>query len=175
MNARSLLTGLLLLLAAGGIVYVLAGDRQQAAEPAVTFTDDPGQAGQAPAATAARDALPPDGVVVYYFHGRQRCYTCNKMENLADRVVFDQFANYLNDGWVVFRSINVQTPETSHFVQDYELRSAAIVMVERAQGQDVRWRRLDEVWTKIRNDDDYRSYIAENLTACLREVGLEKI
>jgi hypothetical protein len=166
MNTRSLLTGTLLILAVGGIVYVLADGQdtatQTAADPAATV-DQP----------AAAD-LPRDGVVVYYFHGRQRCYTCNKMETLAESVVAGQFTEEVRDGWVLFKSVDMQTPEHSHFVQDFELRSAGVVMVERRQGQDVQWRRLDEVWTKIRDEEQYRSYIAENLTACLREVGLER-
>ena len=174
MYAKSLLTGLLLLLTVGGIVYVLVGDRQDTAEPEVTFTDNPGQADQPLADAAVGGDLPRDGVVVYYFHGRQRCYTCNKMETLADRVVLDQFSEHMSDGRVAFKSINVQMPENSHFIQDYELRSAGIVMVGRQEGRDVRWRRLDEVWMKIRNDEEYRTYIAENLAACLREVGQEK-
>lgn len=181
MNPKSLLTGALLILAVGGMIYVLAGGEETAQETGANPAGNPGQAEEpatgdqaAVAENTARDDLPSDGVVVYYFHGRQRCYTCNKMETLADSVVFERFANYLRDGWVVFKSVNVQAPENGHFAQDYELRSAGVVMVEREQGQNVRWRRLDEVWMKIRNDDEYKTYIAENLTECLRAVGLEK-
>jgi hypothetical protein len=174
MNTRSLLTGTLLILAVGGIIYVLVGDQdtatQTAADPATTVDQPTGGEG---GAVAAGD-LPRDGVVVYYFHGRQRCYTCNKMETLAESVIAQQFTEDVRDGWVLFKSVDMQTPEHSHFVQDFELRSASVVMVERRQGQEAGWRRLDEVWTKIRDEEQYRSYIAENLAACLREVGLEK-
>ncbi len=123
---------------------------------------------------ALQDELPADGVVVYYFHGRQRCYTCNKMETLADAAVHETFADYLDDGLVVFRAVNIQTPENNHFAHDFELRSAGIVMVERLNGEQLRWHRLDEVWQKVRNDDAFKSYIVENLSTCLRELGLEK-
>ncbi|MDY0111140.1 MAG: nitrophenyl compound nitroreductase subunit ArsF family protein [Candidatus Krumholzibacteria bacterium] len=169
MNTKSLLTAVLLVLAVGGIIYVLADGREQAPPPAAEAAGD----GAATSALTAADSLPVDGVVVYYFHGRQRCYTCNKMEALADRVVAEQFAEQVRDGWVAFKTVNMQTPEHEHFVADFELRSAGVVMVERQQGQDLRWRRLDDVWTKIRNEDEYKTYIAENLTECLRDVGLE--
>jgi hypothetical protein len=177
MNTRSLLTGLLLILAVGGIVYTLAGgDRPDGSAGAADHVHGPDCA-HGDAATAAATpqvALPADGVVVYYFHGRQRCVTCNKMETLAESVVRQQFADQHRDGWVVFKSIDVQTPETGHFVQDYQLSSAAVVMVQRQGGQDVRWRRLDEVWQKVRDDVEYRGYVADNLAACLRELGLEQ-
>ena len=34
--------------------------------------------------------------------------------------------------------------------------------------------RLDEVWQKVRDDSEYRGYVADNLAACLRELGLEQ-
>ncbi len=191
MKIRTIITGVLVLAAVGGAIFALTGDGDQAGETIAEAADNPGTTAEAAADPAAKDPqdavdpaaainpalqdeLPVDGVVVYYFHGRQRCYTCNKMESLADAVVHEKFADYLDDGLVVFRSINVQTQETSHFAKDFELHSAGIVMVERLNGEQLRWRRLDEVWTKVRNDDAYKAYIAENLTGCLREVGLEK-
>lgn len=163
MNTRSIVAGVLLLLAVGGIVYVLAGDRPQ---PAPAGHDHDGQ--------AAAAVLPEDGVVVYYFHNHQRCYTCNKMQTLAEAVVRERFAGPLGDGRVVFTAVNVQTDQGEHFVEDFQLSSAGIVMVERRGGEDLRWRRLDEVWQKIRDEQGYRTYIAENLAACLRELGLEQ-
>jgi len=173
MNTKSLLTTVLLVLAVGGIVYVLAGGQEQAAQPAAETLAASGGAATA-SDPAVADGLPIDGVVVYYFHGRQRCYTCNKMEALADRVVAERFADQVRDGWVAFKAVNMQTPENDHFVADFALRSSGVVMVERQQGQDLRWRRLDDVWTKIRNEEEYKTYIADNLTECLRGVGLEK-
>lgn len=180
MNPRSIITSLLLILAVGGVIYVLAGGDEQATQAEAAGPDDPVQGGQTVAGdseTASdlqpRDDLPGDGVVVYYFHGRQRCHTCNKMEALAEETLRGEFADDLHAGEVVFRTVNVQTPEGSHFVQDFQLRSAGVVMVERQGGQDQRWRRLDEVWTKVRDEAEYKGYIAANLSECLREVGLE--
>lgn len=172
MNTKSLLTGVLLILAVGGIVYVLADGRDQAPQSASEAGATSGNDAAAAGPAVAGD-LPVDGVVVYYFHGRQRCQTCNKMEALANRVVAEQFAAQVRDGWVAFKTVNMQTPENEHFVAEFELRSAGVVMVERQQGRDLRWRRLDDVWTKIRNEEEYKVYIAENLTECLRDVGLE--
>lgn len=175
MHAKSIVSGLLVLLAAGGVIYVLAGGQKPAAPSGSDPAGDPGQARPEAAASTASAAVPADGVVVYYFHNRQRCYTCNKMETLAKAVVSERFADHLDGGRVVFKAVNVQTPEGSHFIADFQLSSAGVVMVERQQGQDLRWRRLDEVWTKIRNEEEYKAYIAGNLVECLRAVGLEKI
>jgi hypothetical protein len=166
MNTRSIVGGLLLLLAVGGIVYVLAGDRPPPAQTGSDHGDE--------AAAGAGAVVPEDGVVVYYFHNHQRCYTCNKMETLAETVVRERFAGHLGDGRVAFAAVNVQTDQGKHFIQDFQLSSAGIVMVERQKGEDLRWRRLDEVWQKIRDEESYRTYIADNLAACLRDLGLEQ-
>ncbi len=171
MNIKSLITGLLLVLAAGGLVYVLAGGDGPVGDTgaAADETSDV----DATAGLGA-DGLPTDGVVVYYFHGTKRCLTCNKMEALADGVIFERFGDHLQDGSVVFKPVNVETDATRHFIQDFQLASKVVVMVERKGGEQVSWRRLDEVWQKISEEDVYKQYIAENLAACLRELGLEQ-
>jgi hypothetical protein len=157
MRAKPILTVALLVLALGGAGYVLLGG------------EGPREA--APTGSAASAALPADGVVVYYFHGNKRCATCNKMEALAEATLHERFAARLRDGSVVFRAVNVETDATRHFVSDFELASKAVVMVERRDGEDLTWRRLDAIWEKIADDQAYRDYIAENLAACLAELG----
>jgi hypothetical protein len=157
MRVKAIITLVLLVLALGGAAYVLLGG--DGARPATTAVADP-------------DALPADGVVVYYFHGNKRCATCNKMEALADETLHDRFAEQIREGSVVFRAVNVETDENRHFVSDFELASKAVVMVERRGGEDRSWRRLDAIWEKIAEDEGYCDYIAENLAACLADLGL---
>ena len=149
MNFKALVTWALLLLAVGGAVYVLIGDQSEG---------------------TAIDTLPADGVVVYYFHGTKRCGTCNKMERLTAEVVSDRFSERRRDGSVAFRTVNLETDATRHFIADFELASKAVVMVERSGGKDLAWRRLDAIWEKIADDGAYSDYIAENLTACLENL-----
>jgi len=158
-NVKAIVTGVLLLLAVGGVAYVLIGG-------------DGSDESAAPA-QVAEGALPDDGVVVYYFHGNKRCMTCNKMEALAAEVIYDQFGERLRDGSVVFKIVNIETDQTRHFVEDFEMTNRCVVMQERRDGQDADWRRLDEVWAKISDDDEYTAYIAENLDACLDHLGLD--
>jgi hypothetical protein len=158
-NVKTILTGALLLLAVGGAVYVLVGG--QGARSGDTMV---------PAQRAA-EALPANGVVVYYFHGTKRCMTCNKMEALAAETLYDSFGDRLRDGSVVFRAVNIETDETRHFVEDFEMTNRCVVMVERRGGEDLTWRRLDAIWEKISDDQAYSDYIAENLAACLDDLG----
>ncbi len=160
MNAKALATGLFLVLAAAGVVYVLMGGGDDAPE------------GVVPAQVDA-EALPADGVVVYYFHGNKRCMTCNKMEALAAEVIYDEFGEHLRGGTVVFRSVNIETDATRHFVTDFAMTNRCVVMSLRRDGQQVDYHRLDGVWEKISDDAAYTAYIAENLTASLAQLGLD--
>ena len=163
MSIKSLISGLLVLLAVGGLVY--------------TFVGGDGSADDADVATTTgldADGVPADGVVVYYFHGAKRCLTCNKMEALADGVIFERFGDHLRDGSVVFMPVNVETDATRHFITDFQLASKVVVMVARKNGEQVSWRRLDEVWQKISDEEIYKDYITEILAACLRALGLEQ-
>ena len=154
MNPKSIVTAALLILAAAGVVYVLAGG-------------DGAAEGDPASARAVADALPADGVVVYYFHGHKRCATCNRMEALAEQTLQARFGDRMARGSVAFRAVNVETDATRHFVTDYELTGNAVVMVERRGGEERSWRRLDSIWEMISDDESYGDYIAENLAACL--------
>ncbi len=189
MNARHLITGLVVALAAAGLVVALLGDGDQPAAGAATGEGGGPAAGpdaaggaepvagrdaDAPDADALpADALPADGVVVYYFHGYKRCLTCNKIEALAEETLWQRHADLLDEGTVVFRQVNIETDEHRHFIEDYQLHTKVVVMSVRRGGQEVDWRRLDEVWQRVGDEADYRDYIAANLEACLRELDPE--
>ncbi|MBD3220288.1 hypothetical protein GF314_03520 [bacterium] len=170
MNAKHLVTGLVLVLSAAGLTSVLLGGNEGDGGLA-TDVDDPPTAGTE--TVADDDGLPDDGLVVYYFHGYKRCPTCNKIEALAEKTIWEGFDARLRDGTIVFRAVNIETDDHRHFVQDYALATKVVVISERRDGREVGWRRLDEVWQKIGDDDAYRRYIASNVRECLGELGLE--
>lgn len=161
MTIKSVFTTLLLLLALAGLAAVFWTGGDDAGETATAET------------TVADDGLPADGVVVYYFHGHKRCYTCNKMEALADETIWADYRELAGDGRVVFQAVNIETDEHRHFIEDYQLVNKVVVVSERRGGQEVSWTRLDLVWEKIGDDADYRAYIAENVAASLARLGVE--
>ena len=52
-----------------------------------------------------------DYVEVMYFHGKQRCVTCMAIEKHAREVVEMDFAHEKKNGQVVFRVVDISTPE----------------------------------------------------------------
>jgi thioredoxin-related protein len=125
------------------------------------------------------DVIPPDdiqqvhkdAIVVYYFYGDKRCVTCKKLEGYAKEALTAYFSQQLTSGEVVWRSLNIDLPENNNFVKDYELVTKSVVLSKVKDGKEVNWQNLDKIWDKVRDKDDYLSYIKENVTEILKDQG----
>ena len=67
------------------------------------------------------DVQTDDVVEVLYFHGKQRCITCNAIENLAKEVVLNDFAQQVKDGTVVMKIIDISTKDGEKIADKYEV------------------------------------------------------
>lgn len=93
---------------------------------------------------------------VYYFHGNQRCYTCNKMENFTKEAVSASFKDNKN---IAFKAVNTDEPENKHFVKDYSLYTKSVILVD----DKGNWKNLDKIWTLVRNEKDFKDYIVQGV------------
>lgn len=101
-------------------------------------------------------------VTVYYFHGKQRCFSCNKIESLTQQVINTKFADQVAQGNVVFRSVDVEAPEHAHFVTDFALSTRGVVM---QKGET--YEKFDHVWSLVRDDDKFIAYIQDGVDRML--------
>lgn len=138
-----------------------------AASIAVMVMKDQGPAAATPgAAPPPRDPSPADAtrprqVVAYYFHTTQRCPTCHKIENFTREAIESGFPELLREGRLVFQVLNVEEAPNAHFVQDYQLHTKSVIIVELKNGQPVRWKNLDQVWRLVGDKDAFLQYIRE--------------
>lgn len=73
------------------------------------------------------------GVVVIYFHGKQRCMTCMAIEKVASETVADKYA----DRKVKFTVVDIDTPEGEPIADKYKIaRSSLIVMHHQDDGTE---------------------------------------
>lgn len=103
-------------------------------------------------------------LTVYYFHGNQRCMTCNKIEQLTRQAVEKKYPGELASGKVVFRSVNVEDPVNEHFVKDFGLASRSVVMRKNGKFQ-----KFDEVWTLVREPEKFTRYIQDGAVRMMEE------
>ena len=62
-----------------------------------------------------------DHVEVVYFHGKQRCLTCMAIEKYAREVVDSDFAREKQSGKVLFRTVDITTPEGAKHAKKYRV------------------------------------------------------
>lgn len=112
-------------------------------------------------------SVPADGIVAYYFHGEFRCSTCRKLEALSKEAIEGAFGDELKSGSLRFEIVNMETPETEHFVKDFQLVTKSLVLVEYKDGKVIRWKNLPDIWKLVRNDAAFIDYVRKETEAFL--------
>jgi len=109
------------------------------------------------------EALPDDGVVVVNFHTAKRCEACREIGTEARTLVETDYSDDLKRGRMQWRVINYEAQKNKHFIQDYGLTSATIVVTRREGGRDMEWQRLDGVWDHLFDGPAMRAYLKEQI------------
>ena len=146
---------LLLFVIAAGFYLVVDKSDQPAATDSVAATET-----TSPSAEG-------DQVIVYYFHGEQRCPTCLKIEALSSEAVQTGFAGELDEGRVVWKVVNYEKPENAHFVQEFELYTKSLIVVKTVNGKMVEWKNLPEIWELVNDDAAFIKYVKGEVSAYL--------
>ena len=131
-------------------------------------TSEPEEAQATVAATNGSSDQPDTiQVIAYYLHNTNRCRTCLKIESVAREAMEEVFAENFASGELVWHSLDMEKPENEHFVYDYGLAMPSLVLVLTKEGLEVDWKRLDDTWTLIRNEQNFTKYVVEETQAYL--------
>lgn len=129
----------------------------------------------APLPAFADDAPPADPAaaasqfVAYYFHGNVRCATCRKLEALSEESIRGGFPEAIASGRLEWRLVNTDESENKHFVQDFQLVTKSLVLVEERDGKVVRSENLRLVWQLVNDHDGFVKYVRDATRAFLGE------
>lgn len=107
--------------------------------------------------------------IVYYFHSSVRCVTCVKIERYTYEAVNGQFAEHLKAGSIELQSINTDEQENKHYLEDYGLYTKSVVLSKIEDGEEVEFQNLDEIWNLVRNEDDFKAYIGDEIREFIEE------
>ncbi len=110
-----------------------------------------------------------DRVIAYYFHGKARCVTCQHLEAYAEEALKTGFPRELGAGQLAWRVVDTSRPENRHFLTDYQLPYQSVVLVEMKDGQQQRWRNLNQIWQKVRDKEEYIAYVQSEIDRFLAE------
>lgn len=77
-----------------------------------------------------------DGVEVLYFHGKQRCLTCQAIEKETKELIDSQFRDAVKSGKVRFRVVDITKPENEALADKYEITWSSLVLVKYDNGKE---------------------------------------
>jgi hypothetical protein len=98
-------------------------------------------------------------VVAYYFHGNVRCKTCRAIEAYSEEAITQGFPNELASGQLEWRVVNIDETDNKHFLEDFELVTKSVVLVEYRDDKVVRFENLKLVWQLVRDKDGFLRYV----------------
>ncbi|MFA6816426.1 MAG: nitrophenyl compound nitroreductase subunit ArsF family protein [Lentisphaeria bacterium] len=104
----------------------------------------------------------PGVLMVYYFHGTQRCMTCKKIEELTKEAISSKYAKELANGKVLLQSVNIDEPANEHFIKDFQLSSRSVVMQK-----DGNYEKFDDVWTLVHTPEEFTKYLQDGAVKML--------
>ena len=81
-------------------------------------------------------------VVIYYFHGHQRCAGCIRTEKMLGDAAREAFSEELKNGTVVFRPINVEDLANVDLVERFRVTARYPVIADEADGPGGPWQEL---------------------------------
>ena len=119
------------------------------------------------AADTAATVRPGRRVVAYYFHATQRCATCRAIEDLSRETITGKFASELKRGTLEWSTVNVQLPENRHFIQDYQLFTRSLVLVEFKDGRETGHKVLEKTWELVGDKAAFGDYVVREVQALL--------
>lgn len=167
MKAKTIITVVLLLFVCVSVLYIFVGEsgREQVSTEANNETVAP----ENPALDEQNDdpVNPEPQVIAYYFHGNKRCNTCLTIEAYAEESIRTGFARELETGMLGWRVVNVEESGNGHFVQDYELSTRSVILVDMRDKKQTRWKNLPEIWKLVRDKQAFVKYIQEETQAFL--------
>ena len=110
-----------------------------------------------------------DRVEVLYFHGKQRCATCMAIESSTQEVVNSMFANELDNGALVFRTVDISTTEGEQLADKYEVTWSSLFVNKWKDGKETRNNMTEFGFVNARNNPDvFKTGLANTIREALK-------
>ena len=114
-------------------------------------------------ATASR----PDRLVLYCFHGKIRCRTCDRIEAFAREAAEQGFAGQLAEGSIEWRAVDYQRPGNEHFIDEYQLVASSVVLVRIRGGVPRQWKNLVDIWQYVEDRNAAVRYVQDEVRSAM--------
>lgn len=113
---------------------------------------------------------PKNGVEVLYFHGKQRCVTCNSIERLTREVLETHFTGELKNGTIMFHIIDISQPENEQIADKYEVSWSSLFVNKWMNGVEIKTNMTDFGFSYAKNQPEvFKQGLKEKLEAILAD------
>lgn len=109
-------------------------------------------------------------VIAYYFHGTVRCETCQRIEEQVFAALRRRFESELAAKRLIFVSLNYDKPENKSYQEKYKLPCPSLVIVQRKDGKDEKWKLLEDTWKLIDEPLEFNKYVEDEVEKLLSDI-----
>lgn len=110
-----------------------------------------------------------DRVEVIYFHGKQRCATCMAIEENVKEVVNNSFANDVKSGKIVYRTVDISSPEGEKIADKYEVTWSSLFVNKWKDGKETRNNMTEFGFANARNNPEaFKAGLTEKIREFLK-------
>ena len=121
------------------------------------------------AGTDSKEA-PESQVVVTYYYTSYRCPTCMKLETYSRQAIEGGFPTEIEEKKVVFRTLNLDEPENSRYVEDYKLVTKSLIVSLNRKGKEIKWKNLPDIWRLVGVQEKFAEYVRRETRSFLEEL-----
>jgi len=107
--------------------------------------------------------------VVFYFHRGVDDFVSYKFETYTKEAIYDNFSDELIDRTLLFKAINVNERLNKHYIKDYQLYAKSVVLAKLKNGQIIKYKNLDKVWSLFSNRKNFQEYIKSETANFLKQ------
>ena len=97
-------------------------------------------------------------IQVYYMHSTFRCVTCNTIESMTKKLLDTEYSTALEESKIRWKEIDFQ--ENEELAKKFEVVASCVVVANIDDGAIVDFKRLDDVWTKMKNKQEFDAYVS---------------
>ncbi|MCX6727104.1 MAG: nitrophenyl compound nitroreductase subunit ArsF family protein [Candidatus Shapirobacteria bacterium] len=105
-------------------------------------------------------------IEVLHFHATQQCISCINIGKFTKAVIEEKFPEEMQNGKIIFKTINIDLPENYKIANDYKVSGSALYINAIKDGNDNR-EEDTTVWRLVTNEAQLKSYFEAKLKKLL--------
>lgn len=106
-------------------------------------------------------------MAVYYLHSTFRCETCSTIEKMTRELLDNSYSDELAAGKIQWIEDDFQ--ENDALDKQFDVAASCVVVAKMKDGTGSDYKRLDKVWTLMKNPEAFNRYISDAINGYLKK------